>query len=226
MINIDSLFKKSIHKISDSKWYYLVNSSKLGVKRNISGLVGLLSAEEQQKYNRLRIPQDRRSFLCARLILRNEFKNHYNISFDEPINFNNFGKPVLLKRPDINFNITHCNDYVAVGFSELPIGVDLENVVNYDKKQILELSRIVYHSSEVNLLNQSSLAKAQYLFTKLWSIKESIIKAMGKGFYIDTKTFVINDILSDSPYLSENIFDNFTILNYMINDEMTISISH
>lgn len=78
----------------------------------------------------------------------------------------------------ISFNISHSGDYVIIGVSfskDISIGIDIELIKQ--SFPIQEAKSIVFSNSEQNLIG-SSINN----FFKLWTKKESLIKAIGYGF--------------------------------------------
>jgi 4'-phosphopantetheinyl transferase len=82
---------------------------------------------------------------------------------------------------DFNFNITHCYKYVVLAIykgNDYTIGVDIELID--ETIQIDKLSPIIFSKTECDLINNSAAN-----FFKLWTKKESLIKALGTGFATD-----------------------------------------
>lgn len=107
------------------------------------------------------------------------------------INYTTHLKPYISLPQDVasrfNFNITHCFNHVVLAIyqgRDYMIGVDIEQIDNMIN--INEMAPVVFSEFERNLLNGSATN-----FFKLWTKKESLIKALGTGFatdfYQDTK---------------------------------------
>jgi 4'-phosphopantetheinyl transferase len=101
------------------------------------------------------------------------------------INYTAHLKPYISSPEDtaaqFNFNITHCYNHIILAIyrgSDYAIGVDIEQID--DKINIDEMAPIIFSESERNLINN----KASNFF-KLWTKKESLIKALGTGFATD-----------------------------------------
>jgi 4'-phosphopantetheinyl transferase len=223
---INDTYHKQRFNISSDMYYYIVNANEINSDIDTFELLERLSNEEKDKYYRLRKEEDKKTYLCARTVLREEFINNLGIPFDQEISFNKYKKPFLVNYPDIHFNISHSGSYVMLGFSKYPIGVDIEKIVTYSKSTIMKLSKIVFHESEMKLLLEQNENEARYLFTKLWTLKESFTKAIGKGFYADTKSFIVNNIKSGIPDISLKTYERFHLYFGMYNDEMAVSVSY
>lgn len=175
-------------------YYYIAEANSGMSQDDLRPFLIRLMPEEQEKFHRYRNLEDKKMFLCSRTILRNELEKKCKLSFDEKIGLNEFQKPFLPNHPNVFFNISHSWGKVMVGFADCPIGVDIEKVVDYDKKTLLEISKTVFNEEDINWLKQTNGIDCQRRFTKLWTLKESLIKAMGIGFGYNTKKLIVDDI--------------------------------
>ena len=91
-----------------------------------------------------------------------------------------------LWRSDIQFNIAHSGNIVGCAFSEtLKIGLDIEKI------RPINLADFDYILNE---MDQEYLTKAMNpydAFFKIWTIKEAVTKAIGKGLAIDVQQIYI-----------------------------------
>lgn len=103
------------------------------------------------------------------------------------------GKPYLENIPDVYFNISHTSGLVACGIDEREIGIDVEQIRTYDRRlmqRICTEKEIAYicggNSDEEQMQNER--------FFRLWTLKESYIKATGQGLAVPMKevSFVID----------------------------------
>ena len=85
------------------------------------------------------------------------------------------GKPYFSDREDICFNISHSGDFVAAAVGECPIGVDVQVV----KKIHYGLVNKFCNYNEKEFISKSE--NKDRAFITLWSLKESYVKAIGKG---------------------------------------------
>ncbi len=222
---ISETYHKELFRIPNDEYYYIADSGNINDGHRPYELLELLTSEEQKQYAQYRKEDDKKTFLCARIILREEFRK-MGIPFNQEISFNKYNKPFLADYPDFHFNISHSGNYVMLGISKYPIGVDIEKIITFDRKTIMKLSKIVFHESEVQLLSQHNVKDVQFLFTKLWTIKESFIKAIGKGFYADTKSFTISNIKSNVPGVNINAYKDISLCTGMYNDEILVSVAY
>ena len=98
-----------------------------------------------------------------------------------------YGKPIS---KDKHFNVSHCKGAVAIVLAEFEVGVDIENV------REVETSLIDYVSSE----SEREKVTCGEEFFRLWTAKESLSKAQGRGI-----TNRIKDIPA-MPYDGEKVY--------------------
>lgn len=101
---------------------------------------------------------------------------------------NTYGKPCLTQYPERQFNVSHSGDWVALisdGTEE--VGVDVEKIAPIDL-QIAER----FFSSQENMYLAAQPAENQLdTFYRLWTLKESYIKAIGMGLSMPLNAFAI-----------------------------------
>lgn len=91
-----------------------------------------------------------------------------------------WGKPFLKNNPFF-FNVSHAGEYVVIAVSERPVGVDIEG-----RRKIKDgMYRKVVRQEEEKLIGQDR----EWDFLRLWTLKESFVKAEGKGLRIPMKDY-------------------------------------
>jgi 4'-phosphopantetheinyl transferase len=144
----------------------------------IDTLANLLTIPERTRADRYRFPDDRRRSIIARAATRRFLARYLG---SDPatliIDEEEFGKPVLPGRA-IEFNASHSGDLVALAFSrQTAVGVDVE-----DRRPLtdtLALARRYFSAAEVAIVERA--ADAEDAFFAIWTAKEAIVKASGKG---------------------------------------------
>ena len=102
------------------------------------------------------------------------------VSQDIQFDYNHKGKPSLLNiYKEINFNLSHKNNYTIYGFSKLNLGVDLE-VVKSDIK-VPAIAQRFFSENEYQDLAQFNQSEQLSYFFQLWTAKEAYLKAIGEG---------------------------------------------
>ncbi len=109
-------------------------------------------------------------------LLRKALQQEYGVSLDIlTIKTGEYGKPYFEERPDIHFNISHSGEYVALVLSENEVGIDIQQVKAVKDGLIEKLC----NEEEKRFVNESD--NREKAFITLWALKESYIKAIGKG---------------------------------------------
>ena len=111
------------------------------------------------------------------------------------------GKPFL---PDgAPFNLSHSGDYVVFATAARPVGVDIERI---RKERFEALARVAFHPEECAALRAAQDQTS--VFFALWTLKESYMKADGRGFSMGSKGFEIR-LSGDSAYLAGDLAHHF-----------------
>ena len=108
---------------------------------------------------------------------------------------NQFGKPFFPEHPEIQFNLSHSGKWVLCGISDLPLGCDAEKIRRGSEK----LSKRFFHPMEQKALAAlvPEFSQAwQKEFARIWTRKESYIKAIGAGLSLPMRSF---SVLADTP---------------------------
>ncbi|MCB2198624.1 4'-phosphopantetheinyl transferase superfamily protein [bacterium] len=135
-----------------------------------------------EEIRRFRRWQDRTNALASRLVLRKVFKER-GLPDDslEHLERTRQGRPFLVGMPD--FNISHCDGLLVCAIaSEGELGIDVENVrpVSFDD------FRTQFSDEEWRAIHRGS--EPERHFFRLWTLKESLVKADGRGLGLDLLT--------------------------------------
>jgi 4'-phosphopantetheinyl transferase len=149
----------------------------------------LLELLPQERIDRIRKFHFRRNALqslCGELICRIRIAEYLGIDIAEvDIQRDEYGKPHCVNSPDMFFNIAHSGNLVAAVFDNKVIGVDIENTRGTD----LEIANRFFSKHEAAALKAKPDSEQRDFFFKLWTLKESFIKAEGKGLSIPLDSF-------------------------------------
>ncbi len=124
----------------------------------------LLPEERFARYSSLRFEKDRKNCVGAYLLLLKGMKE-YGVS-DFRLKYTETGKPYAEDAP-VFFNMSHCKNGFACAFSENEIGVDIQEIIT---PKDLTLKKVCTENEK------KAIAGSDIVFTKLWTLKESIIK--------------------------------------------------
>lgn len=103
--------------------------------------------------------------------------------------YNEYGKPICNGK---NFSISHSGIYSVIALSDGIVGVDIERI----SRKHTGIAKRVCASDEMEWLEGTTGEEEKTeRFFKLWTVKESIMKAEGKGFAMDPRDFSILPII-------------------------------
>ncbi|MCS4436071.1 4'-phosphopantetheinyl transferase family protein [Aquiflexum gelatinilyticum] len=154
---------------------------RIRISQNLDWILSkkdLLSQNETEKSERFAREQDKYSFLASSF-MKKILCSYYIGCEPKSVEFevNEFNKPKIRNQENIHFNTSHSGDWLVFAFSGHPCGIDIERINHgFDYSSILEMS---FHPDEIDFIQKSNQPVNQ--FFKIWTIKESILKAEGTG---------------------------------------------
>jgi 4'-phosphopantetheinyl transferase len=167
--------------------------------------LALLPINLQEDVLKYRNKEDRYNSLFGKMLVY----SFYYLLYDKPLDFcsfarTSFNKPYL-KDSDLYFNISHSGNMVACVFSRQPIGLDIEQV----KKIDINAFESVFSKAEMQKIREGGDKK----FYELWTIKEAVAKAIGKG--LDINLLAIEILQNQAIYNSLSWQIRSFVLNEM-----------
>lgn len=168
----------------------------------------LLPEERRRKAERLHNPAVRRESLGAGVLLSLALSDLGILSGPEGpadgrslrLGETDYGKPYLKDYPELYFNLSHTAGRVLCILSGAACGCDAEWV------HLKEADSLLRYFSEAEALWVREAAGQERIlrFTRLWTLKESYVKAVGRGLQIPLDSFEIRmreeDASGCSPY--------------------------
>lgn len=99
------------------------------------------------------------------------------------------GKPYLADYPQIHFNVSHSDKMALAVFGDTPVGCDIEAIGAPD----MAVAEKFFCGEEYDYINAAADKSEQAeRFFRLWTLKESYIKATGRGLSQPLNSFCIN----------------------------------
>lgn len=152
----------------------------------------VLSPDELERANRFKFSIHRQRFIIARLILRCILSKYLHTPAAE-IQFAYIHKKPHIQLPkdtNLQFNLSHSVDIAVYAFtSHHDIGIDIEQIQDTFNAAVAKR----YFSHEENLSFAKLTSEEQIVaFYRLWSRKEALIKACGKGLSIPLSSFSVS----------------------------------
>ena len=107
-------------------------------------------------------------------------KRNYSIEEMPKVLKDEYGKPYF-ENGQLQFNVSHSGEFLAIAVSESRVGVDIQA-----PKTIKEgMYKKIVQPEEQKLIGDNRQAD----FLRLWTLKESFVKAEGKGLRIPLKDY-------------------------------------
>lgn len=161
----------------------------------------LLPQNRKEKTDRLFHDEDKRLSVGAWCLLCYAM-GEKGIKNDEIILLKNeHGKPFLSQYPNIFFNLSHSGNCVMCAVSDSEVGCDTEKL----RPVNLKIADRFFHENEIRQLESLNEKDRETLFFRLWTLKESFLKATGKGFSLPLKDFCI-DLTKENVEITQNVF--------------------
>lgn len=157
--------------------------------------------EKKTKILKFRRKADAKRTLYSELLIRCLIGERLNLSEEEiKIETNSFGKPGLKQaEASLHFNISHSGSWVVCVLDSMPVGIDVEEIKPID----IDLAKRFFSREEVSELLMAPKESKLSKFYSLWTLKESYIKAVGKGLSIPLDSFSILTDGNNHPALME-----------------------
>ncbi|NJD01078.1 MAG: 4'-phosphopantetheinyl transferase superfamily protein [Ruminiclostridium sp.] len=152
-----------------------------------------------------------RTIICGKLKIKNK-----EISFGS----NEYGKPFLIGAENFHFNNSHSGEWVVCAIDDLPIGIDVEMIQSID----FDIAERFFSKEEYkDFLSKDESEKLPY-FYDLWTLKESYIKAVGKGLSIPLDTFSIRVCDDGIKFKTKNEFKDCFFRQYNIDGSYKLAV--
>lgn len=183
-----------------------------------------VSAERQDRIKRFIHINDAYRTLLGELLLRFILVRRYG-SISKQLDFakNLYGKPFLGQYPLFHYNIAHSGEWVVCAVHNQEIGVDVERILPFD----LGIAKQFFTGEEYwTLLNAKEERAA--VFYDLWTLKESYLKAQGRGLSIPLDSFSVKIHSSDSIELTDmktrKTMTDYSCKQYRLNKQYRLSV--
>jgi 4'-phosphopantetheinyl transferase len=198
----------------------------LNIYQNISlplfnRLLSFVSDERRKKINKFIRKEDSDRALAADILLREALIENFKIQNEDILfYYNAYGKPYLMHTPSIYFNISHSGNWVVCAIDDYEVGIDVEKIENID----LDIAKSFFSKKEYMDLMKKVPAKKKEYFYDLWTLKESYIKACGKGLSLDLRSFSIGIEKNNIILETKSDFKNYFFNQYNIDKNYKLSV--
>ena len=125
--------------------------------------------------------------ITTEFVLLKSLRTVYDdIAIPMNIRTNEYGKPYILGYP-YSFNISHSDDLIICGISDMELGVDVEKTVNPER--IDGIVKRFFAPDEQEYI--STAEDRPNAFTYIWTLKEAYLKAIGTGGTTPLESFSV-----------------------------------
>lgn len=182
-------------------WVYVGDTHTLTDENSFRRLCEAAPAHRRVKINKIRFPEDKRACLGVWLLLEYGLRDLGT----DPTGLTPVcapgGKPRFLEAPDIHFNLSHSGQKVMCAISRAEVGCDVEQV----REPNLKMAERFFAPEEYAALAACPHREAQrQLFFRLWTLKESFMKAVGLGLALPLKAFSI-DLTGETIQVTQQV---------------------
>lgn len=187
--NFNFIYVKDFYEISSIKIFHklikkenviiIINSNET---KNKFPIYKYLTYDETKKSKKYIRKEDRYNFHISHSIVNFLFMQWIGCEVEElPLKKGIFFKPYIDNEYQYKYNITHSKHCIAIIFSNLEVGIDVEYINRDIEHEVIIKGCFHKKEKERQLLNKIE-------FYRTWVAKEAYIKSIGKGLYkaIDT----------------------------------------
>ena len=131
------------------------------------------------------------------------------------------GKPYFKELPDLYYNLSHSGDYAALALGPTEVGIDIEKIREGKER----LAKRFFAKEEYEQL-QGEWSDEE--FTRIWTRKESVIKACGVGMRMPLADFSTSEqqvaFGVSCRVLIEGMEEAYFVESYRIHPEYWLSV--
>ncbi len=153
-------------------------------------LMSYLPGPAQARFSRLSRGADVQRSLLGELLARYLLADRLKISCNKIIFVTGKnGKPAFPQARNLHFNISHSGQWVVCALATVPVGVDVERL----RKVNPSLAERFFSPDEVATLRALPEEMQTEKFIQLWTLKESFLKAIGRGLTRNLNSFSVHE---------------------------------
>jgi 4'-phosphopantetheinyl transferase len=141
----------------------------------------LLSDDENLRAKQFVFAADQQRYIIGRGFMRYLLAHYLQLpAQDLQFSYNVYGKPEIINHENLHFNLSNTKTFLLIGLGQQQsIGVDIECV--REELDMLSLAQRFFTSQEQQKLLELPQAEKQAMFYSIWTRKEAVLKALGKG---------------------------------------------
>lgn len=144
-------------------------------KLDLQAALQAVSPQRREQALHFRHEEGQRLCLAAYLLLKEALLEQEGIAENPLFEYGEHGKPRIVGHPELHFSLSHCREAAVCVLSRWPVGIDVESVGRYRES----VARYAMNDEELRHILQSE--RQEVAFTRLWTMKESLLKLTGEG---------------------------------------------
>lgn len=189
---------------------------------DISSFKSLLSEERIKKINKYIYDIDKKISILSEILVKYILYKEYRFSPHLIIfEYNEFGKPSLKDCNDIFFNISHSGNWIVCTVSDSPVGIDVEGEVS----DVIPIANRFFSAYENEYIRSRGISNQDEMFCKIWTLKESYLKCIGKGLMIPLNSFCFEFHKDEILLYKDNVrISDFFFMNKKIDNDHYLSV--
>ncbi len=153
--------------------HYIYDSINNYSDKDYESFYNKLNKHDKNKVDLLIREKDKRLTILSRMLLDKLLNKYYDTSYsDVLIKYSKYNKPYI---DNINFSISHSNNYACVVVSDKNVGIDIELIRDVD---INIINYICNENEKDSILNSKDRYKSLF---SLYCLKEASVKLIGTG---------------------------------------------
>jgi len=145
-----------------------------------------LSSEQQKKATSCRFEPDKARSAASGWLMQYALRQAGVPAEKQLLEKGPQGKPYLKQFPQIHFSVSHSAHWVVCAVSSDPVGVDVEL-----PRCTMDVALRFFHPDELDGLDQLPFVEQRDQLNRIWTAKESFVKALGGGLTIPLSSFLV-----------------------------------
>lgn len=156
---------------------YILDTTPLRDREIFNGYLKTVSRQRAEKAASFRFAEDKALSLGAGILIGEGLKKLGLSEKHMSYKFTDCGKPYFENYPEIFFSISHSGCMAVCAFSDAEVGCDIEEI----KKADLSIAERFFAKREREYTKAQGGKEQAERFFRIWTLKESLIKATGEG---------------------------------------------
>jgi 4'-phosphopantetheinyl transferase len=180
---------------------YAVSDCDTVTSQQYSQLVTMISAERKARAERFLRFEDSCRSVIAEVLLAYTLRHVSGLELSKVTLIENQWKKPIIQGHDVHFNLTHSGKWVMCIIDEYESGIDVEKVKRVDFGIVPRF----FSPREQEYFNLCTTDEQRLnCFSTLWVLKESYIKAIGRGLHCPLDSFSVIPDFHNNVTLERN----------------------